>query len=146
MFHRAPCRQAAVAANVLAPPSLTLEQVRELQERAAGSCEFWEPCRFSQEAEIVEYSKPDFQTLLRLAGALACGTLECFALKERAVHCSRNDPGEESSCAATALCPGLAQSCADASNVFAAGACAPHNSCLSTKVSRCRHVTGSIHM
>eukprot|EP00437_Effrenium_voratum_P003064 CAMPEP_0181436120 /NCGR_PEP_ID=MMETSP1110-20121109/20685_1 /TAXON_ID=174948 /ORGANISM="Symbiodinium sp., Strain CCMP421" /LENGTH=127 /DNA_ID=CAMNT_0023559677 /DNA_START=50 /DNA_END=433 /DNA_ORIENTATION=- len=39
--------KAAVAANVLAPPSLTLEQVRELQE-----------------AEIVEYSKPDFQNEL----------------------------------------------------------------------------------
>ncbi|CAE7938614.1 NaCP60E [Symbiodinium necroappetens] len=86
--------KAAVAANVLAPPSLTLEQVRELQE-----------------AEIVEYSKPDFQTLIRLAGALACGTLECFALKERAVHCSRNDPGEESSCAATALSPGAGADC-----------------------------------
>ena len=40
MADRAACRQAAVAANVLAPPSLTLEQVLSLQERAAGSCEF----------------------------------------------------------------------------------------------------------
>ena len=58
--------QAAVAANVLAPPSLTLEQVLELQD-VYSSRQHQQPllvfhCN-EQEAEIAEYSKTTFQTL-----------------------------------------------------------------------------------
>ncbi|CAE7591547.1 Scn10a [Symbiodinium pilosum] len=53
--HPSSALKAAVAANVLAPPSLTLEQVLELQE-----------------AEIAEYSKTTFQTELYAALESGC--------------------------------------------------------------------------
>ncbi|CAJ1394841.1 unnamed protein product [Effrenium voratum] len=53
-------RQAAVASNVLAPPSLSLEQVVEMQE-----------------AEIAEYSKPEFQN--ELYATLSAATPEELA-------------------------------------------------------------------
>ncbi|CAE7597773.1 NaCP60E, partial [Symbiodinium microadriaticum] len=52
---------------------------------------------------------PDIRTSTGAAGGRDCGVLQA-RLPERAVHCSRNDPGEESSCAATALSPGAGTS------------------------------------
>ncbi|CAE6936430.1 NaCP60E [Symbiodinium natans] len=60
--HPSSAVKAAVSANVLAPPSLTLQQVLELQE-----------------AEIAAYSKPDFQTLSRSLVGFASALVKHFA-------------------------------------------------------------------